>query len=88
MFLAGLLMSLTIVFGGFTIAQILFYNLNGRFFWRAFVPSFIRFSLVPNDKIELDCYDVLTEYASFMLYCSSLVLPFIALNFMGFVHFF
>ena len=88
MFLAGLIISITLVFGGFALAEILFYSLNGRFFWRAFVPAMLRFSLFPNDKVELDCYDILTEYASLMLYCSSLVLPFIALNFMGFVHLF
>ncbi|MBQ3643718.1 MAG: hypothetical protein II961_03895 [Candidatus Riflebacteria bacterium] len=88
MFLAGLIMSITLVVGGFSIAEILFYLLNGRFFWRAFIPAALRFSIFPDDKIELDCYDVLTEYTSLMLYCSGLVLPFIALNYMGFVHFF
>ena len=88
MFIAGLIMSITLVFGGFTVAEILFYLLNGRFFWRAFIPAALRFTIFPDDKIELDCYDVLTEYTSLMLYCSGLVLPFIALNFMGFVHLF
>ncbi len=88
MFLAGLIISITLVFGGFAIAEMLFYLLNGRFFWRAFVPAMLRFALFPNDKVELDCYDVLTEYASLMLYGSSLVIPFIALNYMGFVHIF
>ena len=88
MFLAGLIISITLVFGGFALAEILFYLLNGRFFCSVFVPSMLRFTLFPNDKVELDCYDVLTEYASLMLYCSSLVIPFIALNFMGFVHIF
>lgn len=87
MFLAGFLLSLTIVFGGFTLAQILFYNLNGRFFWRAFLPAFFRFTIIPDDKIELDCYDVLTEYAAVLLLGSFMVLPFIALNHIGFVHF-
>ena len=88
MFLAGLIMSITLIIGGFTVAEILFYMLNGRFFWRAFVPAALRFTLFPEDKVELDCYEVLTDYASLMLYCSGLVLPFIALNFMGFVHIF
>ena len=88
MFLAGLILSITLVFGGFAVAETLFYLLNGRFFWRAFVPAALRFTLFPNDKVEMDCFDVLTEYASLMLYCSSLVIPFIALNYMGFVHIF
>ena len=88
MFLAGLILSITLVFGGFAVAEALFYLLNGRFFWRAFVPAAIRFTLFPNDKVEMDCFDVLTEYASLMLYGSSLVIPFIALNYMGFVHIF
>ncbi len=88
MLFAGIFLSFFLILGSFSLAEMLFYLLNGRFFWRAFIPSIIRFALFPNDKIELDEYDILTEYGSFMLYCSFLVLPFIALNYMGLVHIF
>lgn len=88
MFLFGLFISIILIFGGFIVAEILFYNINQRFFWRAFIPSYIRFTLLPNDTVELDCYDVLLEYFSLMIYCSALVLPFFALNFMGLVKLF
>ena len=88
MLVAGVFLSIFLIFGGFALAEMLFYLLNGRFFWRAFIPSILRFTIFPDDKIELNEYDVLTEYGSFMLYCSFLVLPFIALNYMGFLHIF
>lgn len=87
MYLAGFILMVTLVFGGFTLTEVLFYNMNGRFLWRAFVPAALRLTILPNDKVEMDCYDVLTEYAAVMLFGSGLVLPIIALNYMGFVHF-
>ncbi len=87
MYIAGFILMVTLIFGGLTLTQFLFYKMNGRFLWRAFVPAAVRLTILPNDKVELDCYDVLTEYASAMLFGSGLVLPIIALNYMGFVHF-
>lgn len=87
MYFAGFVFTLTLVFGGLALAEIFFYNLNGRFFWRAFIPAALRFTILPDDKVEMDCYDVLTEYTALMLLGSFLALPFIALNFIGFVHF-
>ena len=85
--IAGIFLMVTLVFVGFAITEAMFYSMNGRFLWRAFTPAFIRFTILPEDKIELDCFDILIEYSCIMLFCSMLVLPIIALNYMGFVHF-
>jgi hypothetical protein len=86
MSLIGILLSLTLIFGGFLITEIFFYYFNNRFIWRAFTPSFIRFTIFPEDKVELDCYDVFVEYVYIMLWGSFLVIPFICLNFMGLIN--
>ena len=88
MFLAGLLLTITVVIGGFVAAEIIFNNLNGHFFWRAFLPAAIRLTILPNDEIKLDGYEILNEYGAFMLYGSFVLLPLIALNFIGFIHIF
>jgi hypothetical protein len=88
MYFIGAVLTIVLIFGGFTLAEVLFYILNKRFFWRAFTPSYIRFTLFPDDKIELDCYDILTEYMSLMLYGTALVIPFIAMNYMGLIKIF
>lgn len=87
MYLAGFLLLSALVFGSIAVTEALFFQMNGRFLWRAFIPAFIRFTIFPEDKIELDCYDILTEYASVMLLGSGLMLPIIAMNYMGLVHF-
>lgn len=88
MTVAGVFFTMIVLFGGFVVAEVIFYQQTGRMFWRAMVPSAIRFSLLPDDKVTLDSYMVMEEWAAVMFLGSFLMLPMIVLNVMGFVHFF
>lgn len=88
MYLAGLIMTLILVIGGFVIAELTFYKLNGRFFWRAFVPVAVRLTIFPKDKVEMDVFEVIAEYTALILYGSFMIMPLMAMNHIGFTHFF
>ena len=88
MYVIGVTLVFFLVVGSFFVSQAFFYSMTGRIFWRAMTPSGIRFSLLPNDSIELDSFMVLEEWAALMFMCSSIVLPLIAFNSMGFISIF
>lgn len=82
---AGLMMAITLVFAGFMLAQAIFYHHTGRTFWRAMVPAGLRYTILPNDSVQLDSFAVVEEYAALMFLGSFLLLPLIALSVMGFL---
>lgn len=86
--IAGLLMVIMLCSGGFMLAQAFFFHQTGRTFWRAMMPSGIRYTLLPDDKIELDSFMVMEEWAALMFLGSFILLPLIALNVIGFISFF
>jgi hypothetical protein len=88
MAVAGVFLTMILFFGGFIAAEAIFYQQTGRMFWRAMVPTAIRFTVAPEDKVSLDSYMVMEEWAAVMFLGSFLMLPMIVLNVMGFVHFF
>ena len=88
MFVIGLGLVFFLVIGVLIAAQAFFYTMTGRIFWRAMVPSKVRFSILPEDKVELDSFMVLEEWVALMFMCSFLVLPIIAINSIGFIHIF
>lgn len=85
--IAGLLMVMMLCSGGFLLAQAFFFHHTGRTFWRAMVPSALRFTLLPEDKVELDSFMVMEEWAALMFLGSFILLPLIALNVTGFISF-
>ncbi len=88
MHIAGLFLVIIICGGGFTLAQAFFFHHTGRAFWRAMIPSGLRFTIVPNDKVELDSFMVLEEWAALLFLGSFILLPLLALNVIGFISFF
>ncbi|MFZ5950478.1 MAG: hypothetical protein ACOYXC_07220 [Candidatus Rifleibacteriota bacterium] len=85
MAVAGVFLVMTLFFGGLATAQAIFYQQTGRMFWRAMVPTAIRFTVAPDDKVALDSFMVMEEWAALMFLGSFLMLPLIVLNVMGFV---
>ncbi len=85
---AGLVLVMLLFFGGFLLAQAIFYHHTGRTFWRAMVPAGLRYTLLPKDNVHLDSFAVMEEYAALMFMASLLILPLIALSTMGFLSLF
>lgn len=88
MHIAGLFMVLILCSGGFVLAQAFFFHHTGRTFWRAMVPSALRFTFLPGDKVELDSFMVMEEWSALLFLASFLVLPMIAMNVIGFISLF
>jgi hypothetical protein len=88
MHVAGVFMVMTLFFGGFLLAQALFFQHTGRTFWRAMVPTSLRFTLLPADKVAMDSFMVMEEWAALMFLGALLMLPMIAINIMGFIKIF
>ena len=86
MLFAGVVMFTVLLMGGFVAAQVIFHRHTGRVFWRAMVPSSLRYTMFPDDNVELDAFMVMEEWAALIFYGSFMLLPLIALNVMGFVH--
>lgn len=84
----GLMMVMVLFFGGFLVAQAVFYHHTGRTFWRAMIPAALRYTIVPKDSVTLDSFSVMEEYAALMLFGSFFMLPLIALSVMGFLSLF
>ncbi len=85
---AGLIMVMILFFGGFLLAQAIFYHHTGRTFWRAMVPAGLRYTILPHDKVHLDSFAALEEYAALMFFGSFMLLPLIALSVTGFLSLF
>ncbi|NCB40910.1 MAG: hypothetical protein EOM80_19315 [Erysipelotrichia bacterium] len=85
---AGLMLVLILFFCGFLTAEAIFYHYTGRTFWRAVVPTALRYAIFPDDKVELDSFAVMEEYAAMMLMGSFLILPLTAMTVMGFLKLF
>lgn len=85
--IAGAFMVFMLVCGGFALAQAIFYQHTGRAFWRAMMPSVLRYTILPDDKVELDSFMVLEEWVAIVFLGSMSMLPLIALNTMGFISF-
>ena len=85
MHIAGLFLLMLLLPGAFMMAQALFFHHTGRTFWRAMVPTTLRFMVLPQDKIEMDSFMVMEEWAALIFLGSFLMLPMIALNVMGFI---
>lgn len=88
MAVAGVFLVMILFFGGFATAQAIFYQQTGRMFWRAMVPTAIRFAVAPEDQVALDSYMVMEEWAAVMFLGSYMMLPLIVLNVMGFIRVF
>lgn len=87
MHFAGLVFVLVLFIGGFVTAQLTFYKMTGRTFWRAMLPTTVRLTLIPEDKVAMDSFMVMEEWAAITLYGSFLTLPLFTLNAMGFINF-
>ena len=85
--IAGALIVMMLFCGGFAMAQAIFYQHTGRAFWRAMIPSGLRYTILPDDKVELDSFMVLEEWVAIIFMGSMLMLPLVALNTMGFISF-
>lgn len=85
---ASVFIFMTLLFGGLAVAQGIFFQQTGRLFWRAMVPTNLRFTLVPEDKVSMDSFMVMEEWAAIMFLGAFLMLPMIALSVMGFNNFF
>lgn len=85
MHIAGLFLLMLLLPGSFMLAQAIFFHHTGRTFWRAMVPATLRFMVLPQDKIEMDSFMVMEEWAALIFLGSFLMLPMIALNVMGFI---
>ncbi|NLF96913.1 MAG: hypothetical protein GX569_09265 [Candidatus Riflebacteria bacterium] len=82
---AGFVLVTLLFCGGFMLAQAIFFHHTGRTFWRAFVPSGVRYSVLPKDRVHMDSFMVMEEYAALLFLGSFLLLPLIALSVMGFI---
>ena len=85
---AGFVLVTLLFCGGFMLAQAIFFHQTGRIFWRALVPSGLRYAILPKDKVHMDSFMVMEEYAALLFLGSFLLLPLIAINVMGFISFF
>lgn len=85
---AGVFLSMLLFFGGFAVAQAIFFQQTGRLFWRAMVPTNLRFTVVPEDKVSMDSFMVMEEWAAIIFMGAFLMLPMIVLTVMGFARFF
>jgi hypothetical protein len=85
---AGVFLTMMLFFIGLIAAQGIFFQQTGRMFWRAMVPTALRFTILPEDKVAMDSFMVMEEWAALMFLGSFLMLPMIALNVMGFAGFF
>lgn len=88
MLVVGTFVVIVMFLTGLLIAQVLFFQKTGRFFWRAIVPTYFRYLLFPNDKVELDSFMIVEEWSALILFGSFFMLPLIALNVMGIIFFF
>ena len=88
MLVAGVFLTMLMFFGGFALAQAIFFHHTGRMFWRAMLPTALRFTFLPDDRIKMDSFMVMEEWAAIMFLGAFLMLPMIAINVMGFVNFF
>lgn len=84
----GYTIAFFIICVGFIIAQIIFYTINNRLFWRALLPPELRNIIKPNDEIKLDSFMQLEEWVALLLYASFMTLPLIALNAMNLIDIF
>lgn len=85
MHIAGLFLLMLLIPGGFMLAQAVFFHHTGRTFWRAMVPTTLRFMVLPKDSVEMDSFMVMEEWSALIFLGSFLMLPMIALNVMGFI---
>ncbi|MBU1107570.1 MAG: hypothetical protein KKB51_12945 [Candidatus Riflebacteria bacterium] len=85
---AGFVLVTLLFCGGFMLAQAIFFHQTGRTFWRALLPAGIRYAILPKDKVHMDSFMVMEEYAALLFLGSFLLLPLIALSVMGFIAFF
>ncbi|GAB4274631.1 MAG: hypothetical protein Kow0029_15160 [Candidatus Rifleibacteriota bacterium] len=88
MAVAGVFLTMILFFGGIAITQAIFFQQTGRLIWRAVVPTALRFTLMPEDKVKMDSFMVMEELAALMFLGAFLMLPMIALSVMGFINVF
>ncbi len=86
--IAGIILAMLLFFGGFLLAQAIFFHHTGRTFWRAMVPASFRYTLLPRDGVQLDSFMVMEEYAALLFLGAFMILPLIALSVMGFLSLF
>jgi hypothetical protein len=86
--IAGAFMVMTLFFGGFMLAEAIFLHQTGRMFWRAMVPTALRFMILPEDRIEMDSFKVMEEWSALMFFGAYLMLPLMALSVMTFIYLF
>ncbi len=86
--IAGIILAMLTFFICFLLAQAIFYHHTGRTFWRAMVPTSLRYTILPEDSVELDSFNVMEEYVALMCMGSFFILPLIALSVMGFMSLF
>ncbi|HNV70810.1 MAG TPA: hypothetical protein PKO06_14005 [Candidatus Ozemobacteraceae bacterium] len=82
----GLVLFVTISLIVFGAAQAAFLRHTGRLFWRAMLPLAWRRAMLPNDEVTLDEFGRLEEWTALLMAMAFLTLPFIALNFIGFLN--
>lgn len=88
MYIAGAILITLLAVGSFTLAQIFFFRHTRRAFWRALVPTSIRYMILPDDTVHMDSFMVMEEYATIMFCGAFLLLPLIALNVAGLISLF
>ncbi len=86
--IAGIILVMILFTCGFLLAQAIFFHHTGRTFWRAMVPSVLRYTVLPKDSVHLDAFAVMEEYAALLFFGSFMLLPMIALTVMGFLSLF
>ncbi len=88
MILAGIVF---LAFSFFTVGvatQVLFLRKCKRLIWRAFVPYWLRKTILPQDPVVLDSFASFEEYAAVMLAGAFMMLPIIVISSMGFIKIF
>jgi hypothetical protein len=88
MLFAGIVIVLFLSTVGLALTQFVFYHHTGRIIWRAMMPTRFRFLIYPKDKIKMDAFNILEEWAAICLFGSFMLLPLIALNATGFINIF
>lgn len=85
MFLAGIIILMFCFFAVLVITQVLFLRASKRLIWRAFMPYWLRKTLLPHDPVVLDSFATFEEYSAVMLAGAFLMLPLVVVSSMGFI---
>ena len=84
----GYLLFFMCILWGLVFAEMVFWGLKGRIFWRAMCPDDLRRLILPNDDLKMDGLMVLEEWVALLFFGSFLTFPFIMLDFLGWINLF